>query len=222
MNQPFFATGFNISTHFPGNVPPTFKEKYPAINKTARMKTMSYYNDCLAEFFSKAKLQSWYDNTVFIFCSDHWMYPDFNDLKNDVEKNFRIATFIFDPQNEDGKIINTPVSQLDIMNTVLHISDYKNQLISYGEDLLLTPADSNRVVFAKANNVLYQAFDSSYVLGFNVVQGKPEFCYNYVADTARRSNLIHSPGNENVVRLTQKMKEFLHTGYLQYENKKVN
>ncbi|MEP7253395.1 MAG: sulfatase-like hydrolase/transferase [Ginsengibacter sp.] len=222
MKQPFFVTDFNISTHFPGNVPSTFREKYPGINTTARMKTMSYYNDCLAEFFSKAKQQPWYKNTVFIFCSDHWMYPDFNDLKNDVEKNFRIATFIFNPQKEDGKIINTPVSQLDVMNSLLHISGYKKQFISYGEDLLQAPTDSNRVVFAKANNVLYQAFDSSYVLGFNVVQGKPEFCYNYVADSARKNNLINTTGNENVARLTEKMKEFLHTGYMQYENKKVN
>ncbi len=217
--QPFFVTDFNISTHFPGNVPSTFKEKYPAINITARMKTMSYYSECLSEFFKKAAKQPWYKNTVFIFCSDHWMYPDFNDSKNDVEKNFRIATFIFDPQKNEQQIINTPVSQLDIMNTVLHISNYKKEFISYGEDLLQMPADSNRVVFAKANDILYQAFDSSYVLGFNVVQGKSEFCYNYIKDPARQNNLTKSVGDENVRSLVQKMKAFLHTGYMQYENK---
>ena len=83
------------------------------------------------------------------------------------------------------------------------------------------PIDSNRVVFAKANNILYQAFDSSYVLGFNIVQGNPEFCYNYIKDCERKFNLIDSVGNQDVHRLLQKMKSFLHTGYIQYEYKKV-
>ncbi len=221
LKQPFLAVDFNISTHFPGNLPSTFTEKYPSINRTARMKTMSYYSECLSDFFKTASRQPWYKNTVFIFCSDHWMYPDFSNLKSDVEKNFRIATFIFDPQKNAQTVINTPISQLDILNTVLHISNYKKKFISYGEDLLQIPPDSNRVVFAKANNILYQAFDSSYVLGFNVVQGKPEFCYNYIKDTERKYNLIDSGNNENVERLLKKMKAFLHTGYIQYENKKV-
>ena len=221
LSQPFFAIDFNISTHFPGNVPSTFEEKYPLVNRTAAMKTMSYYNECLSAFIKKASLQPWYKNTVFIFCSDHWMNPDYNNLKNDVEKNFRIAMFIFDPQKSDQKIINTPVSQLDVLNTMLHISNYKKNFISYGEDLLQLPPDSNRIVFAKANNILYQAFDSSYVLGFNVIQGKPEFCYNYNNDAERKYNLIDSVGNENVLRLLQKMKAFLHTGYIQYEKKKA-
>ena len=221
LSQPFFATDFNISTHFPGNVPSTFMEKYQSVNTTSRMKTMSYYNECLSEFFKKAKEKPWYKNTVFIFCSDHWMYPDFNNLKNDVEKNFRIATFIFDPRKNKQQIINTPVSQFDVMNTILHIGNNKKEFISYGEDLLQMPPDSNRIVFAKANDILYQAFDSSYVLGFNVVQGKPEFCYNYVNDRARKNNLIDSGNSENVKRLTEKMKAFLHTGYVQYANKKA-
>ena len=221
LKQPFFAIDFNISTHFPGNLPSTYKEKYPLINRTARMKTMNYYNECITSFMKEASQQSWYKNTVFIFCSDHWMYPDFNNLKNDVEKNFRIALFIFDPQKNIQKIVNTPVSQLDILNTILHFGNYKKNFISYGEDLLEMPADSNRIVFAKANNILYQAFDSSYVLGFNVVQGKPEFCYNYIKDPERKDNLIDSTVNQNVERLVKKMKAFLHTGYIQYENKKV-
>ncbi|MEO8568408.1 MAG: LTA synthase family protein [Ginsengibacter sp.] len=221
LSQPFLAIDFNISTHFPADVPSTFKEKYPLVNKTTHMNAMSYYDECLSAFMKKASQQSWYKNTVFIFCSDHWMYPDFDNLKNDVEKNFRIALFIFDPQKNAQTIINTPVSQLDILNTMLHVSNYKKNFISYGEDLLEMPVDSNRVVFAKANNILYQAFDSSYVLGFNVIQGKPEFCYNYIRDAERKYNLIDSGDSQNVKRLLEKMKAFLHTGYIQYKNKKA-
>jgi len=219
LRPPFFAVNFNISTHFPDNVPTHFKEKYPLVNRTAHMKTMSYYNECLSNFFKHASQQPWFQNTTFIFCSDHWMYPNSKDLKNDVEKNFRIALFIFNPQKNRQTIIHTPVSQLDVVNTILHAGAYKKEFISYGDDLLQMPADSNRIVFAKENSVLYEAFDSSYVLGFNVVKGKPEFCYNYVTDKNRESNLITDSSNENVKRLIHKMKSFLFTTYLQYENK---
>ncbi|HEY5408947.1 MAG TPA: LTA synthase family protein [Ginsengibacter sp.] len=221
LRPPFFAVNFNISTHFPNDLPSHFKEKYPLINRTPHMKTMSYYNECLSAFFKHASQQSWYKNSVFIFCSDHWMNPDFNNFKNDVEKNFRIGLFIFDPQKSVQTIIHTPVSQLDVVNTILHFGNYRKEFISYGDDLLQMSADSNRVVFAKENNVLYEAFDSSYVLGFNVIQGKPEFCYNYLEDKKRANNLIGNKNDENVQRLLIKIKSFLHTAYLQYENKKV-
>jgi phosphoglycerol transferase MdoB-like AlkP superfamily enzyme len=219
---PFFAINFNISTHFPNDLPAHFKEKYPLINRTPHMKTMSYYNECLAAFFKHAVQQPWYKNSVFIFCSDHWMNPDFNNFKNDVEKNFRIALFIFDPQKNIQAIVHTPVSQLDVVNTILNSGNYKKEFISYGDDLLQMPPDSNRVVFAKENNVLYEAFDSSYVLGFNVIQGKPEFCYNYLEDKKRTNNLIGNNSDRNVNRLLFKMESFLHTAYIQYEKKKAD
>ena len=219
--QPFFAVNFNISTHFPNDLPSHFNEKYPLINRTPHMKTMSYYNECLSDFFHHASGQPWYQNSIFIFCSDHWMNPDFSNFKNDVEKNFRIGLFIFDPQKNRQTVIHTPVSQLDVVNTILHSGNYKNDFISYGDDLLNMPPDSSRVVFAKENNVLYEDFDSSYVLGFNVIQGKPEFCYNYIEDKKRTNNLIGKNHDENVRRLLFKMKSFLHTAYVQYENKKA-
>jgi hypothetical protein len=119
-------------------------------------------------------------------------------------------------------VINTPVSQLDVVNTILHVGNYKKEFISYGDDLLQMPPDSNRIVFAKENNVLYEAFDSSYVLGFNVIKGKPEFCYNYIQDKNRAVNLITDGSNKNVQRLLFKIKSFLHTAYLQYANKKAD
>ena len=108
-----------------------------------------------------------------------------------------------------------------MVNTILRSGNYKNDFISYGDDLLNMPPDSSRVVFAKENNVLYEDFDSSYVLGFNVIQGKPEFCYNYLQDKKRTNNLISNTHDENVERLLFKMKSFLHTAYIQYENKKA-
>lgn len=222
MKPPFLAVNFNISTHYPNDLPNDFKEKYQQINRTPEMRSMSYYSQCLNDFFEKAKEKSWYKNTVFIFCSDHWMFPDErNNTQSDVEKSFRIALFIFDPQNPKGTIINSPVSQLDVMNTILHYSNYQKDFISYGKNLLGPNLENNRTVFAKENNILYQAFDSTFILGFNALQGKVEFCYNYTTDKNRVYNLAKDSNNINVKRLSQQMKAFLRKAYLQYENKIV-
>ena len=218
MNEPFFAVNYNTSTHYPNDLPKAYREKYPQQNITNQMKCMSYYNECLQIFFSKASQQSWYNNTVFIFCSDHWMYPNAKDLRSDIVQGFHIPIFIFEPARSQRKIISNPVSQFDILNTVLHIAGTKDPFISYGNNLLDSVQDPARIVFSKENNNLYQAMDSSYVLGFNPVTGKAEFCYNYRTDL-RRSNNLASASNIVVDSMIIKMKAFLQTASYHYNKR---
>ncbi len=216
MQQPFFNINYNISTHYPNNIPKEYKEKFPVKNFSDQMKSMNYYNECLEKYFHEASKKSWFANTVFIFCSDHWMDPDARFLTNDVVQSFHIPIFIYEPKNSKGKIITAPVSQFDILNTILSVSGETKPFISYGENLLQESPDMNRVVFSKQNTVLCQAFDSSYVLGFNSFTGKPEYCFNYKTDLARSNNLINAPYNSRVDSLTIFMKAFLQTASYHY------
>ena len=215
MKQPFLAINYNTSTHYPNDLPKTYKEKYPQQNISDQAKCMNYYNECLQQFFNNASKQSWYNNTVFIFCSDHWMYPDAKDLHSDIVQGFHIPIFIFEPARPQQKMIDNPVSQLDILNTVLHIAGTNESFISYGNNLLDSMKEQNRAVFSKENNNLYQAMDSSYVLGFNPVTGKAEFCYNYRTDIRRSNNLV-STSNTIKDSLVIKMKAFLQTASYHY------
>ncbi|MEP7166332.1 MAG: sulfatase-like hydrolase/transferase [Ferruginibacter sp.] len=215
MKQPFFAVNYNTSTHYPNDLPGGYKEKYPQKNISDQMKCMNYYNECLQQFFSNASKKSWYNHTVFIFCSDHWMYPDANDLRSDIVQGFHIPIFIYDPGKQQQKVINSPVSQLDVLNTILHIAGTKEPFISYGNNLLDSVYEPNRVVFSKENNNLYQVTDSSYVLGFNPVTRKAEFCYDYRADARRINNLVSTP-NIIVDSLVIKMKAFLQIASYHY------
>lgn len=209
MQQPFLAVNYNISTHYPNNLPKGYKEKFPQSNFSNQMKSMSYYNECLKKFFHDASQKPWFANTVFIFCSDHWMDPDARYLTNDVVQSFHIPIIIYEPLNSQGKVITAPVSQFDILNTILSVSGNTKPFISYGENLLQENPDMNRVVFSKQNTVLCLAFDSSYVLGFNSVTGKPEYCFNYKTDMNKRNNLVNGPYNARMDSLTIYMKAFL-------------
>jgi len=215
MARPFFAINYNTSTHYPNELPKGYKEKYPEQNFSDQMKTMGYYNECLEKFFDNAKKQSWYSNTIFIFCSDHWMYPDTKPIAADIVQSFHIPIFIYDPAKPKQRIVNDLVSQLDILNTIFYIAGVKDNFISYGNNLLDSTLDQNRVVFSKENTNLYHVMDSSYVLGFSPVTGKAEFCYNYKTDPERSNNLISS-NNPIVNSLTVKAKAFLQVASYHY------
>jgi len=215
MKEPFFAAQYNVSTHYPNDLPKNYHEKYPAKNFSDPMRSMSYYNECMSAFFNRASKEAWYNNTVFIFCADHWMNPDFKDQRMDLVQRFHIPLFIFDPSDPKPEKFPGMVSQLDVMNTVLCLAGQTDSMISYGENLLGTGKNNNRLVFSRENASLYQATDSNYVLGFNAVTGKAEYCYHYKTDPQYRNNLILSP-SPVTDSMIKKMKLFLQTASYQY------
>jgi phosphoglycerol transferase MdoB-like AlkP superfamily enzyme len=185
---PFLAINFNISTHYPYDVPPSFLKTMPS-GYTAPMKAMRYYDHSLQQFFASAKNEDWFRNTLFIFCSDHWLFPEGKREKYDQYRGFRIPILVYDPSLNRREIIQYPVSQFDVMGTILQAAGYRDSIISYGTSLLDSNT-RNRIVFTRANANLYQAFDSSYVLGYNNAVDKPEFLFNYRTDKKLRQNLV--------------------------------
>ena len=165
--QPFFAVNYNVSTHYPNELPKSYHEKFPEKNFSDAMKSMNYYNESLQKFFKSAESQPWFKNTIFIFCSDHWNFPDFNNLTYNNIDGFHIPIMIYNPADETKKTVSRIVSQLDIMNTILFYTQHQDNFISYGNNLI--DSNAKQIAFSRESNVLYQAIDSSYVVGFNPV-----------------------------------------------------
>jgi len=219
MQEPFFAVQYNISTHYPNDIPQSFKDKYPAINTTPPMKTMQYFNDCLEQFFKNSSTQSWYKNAVFIFCSDHWAQPHTKNINIDPIESFRIPLFIYDPANEKKIVISSPVSQLDIVNTILHFGAAKDSFISYGQNLTDTALQTNRLVFTKINSAVYQAINDKYILGFNAMEGKALYCYNYMQDPEKKNNLLQQLATPALDSIILQMQAILQTASNHYRGK---
>ncbi len=215
VQQPFFTVYYNISTHYPNDLPSNYKEKYPEQNFSTGMKSMQYYSTCLQEFFKTASQQKWLKETVFIFASDHWMFPDTKSTLSDITQRFHIPLFIYDPLIDQPKIIDAPVSQLDVLNIILHYSGINQNIISYGEDIV-NVNDSNRIVCMKENSALYQAIDKNYVIGFNPVNDKVEFVYDHKKDPAKTMNLA---GQIDISKQLNYLKAFLQKASWQYNKK---
>lgn len=217
---PFFSTFYNISTHYPNDLPASEKNKQYVAGTTKAMRSMMYYDACLATFFKEAARQKWFSNTVFIFCSDHWASPNSDNSRNDMVNSFRIPVFIYDPSDNSKKVNSNTVSQLDVMNTILSYSGNAlagNTFTSYGISLR-EAADNNRIVFTKKDNSIYQAISKNYVLGFNADEGKRLYCYQYTTDSSR-SNNIAAGNNATADSLELCMKAFLQTAAMHYKGK---
>ena len=218
--NPFFAVHYNISTHYPYDIPKAFGAGLPK-NYTTPMKSMRYYDHSLQKFFNAAQKEPWFANTLFIFCSDHWLVPDDKHIKYNAVTAFRIPIVIYDVASCKKKTNKQTVSQFDIMGTILAVAGYKDSIISYGNNLL----DSSSIktsVFSKPNSTVYQVADSSFVLGFNVISNKAEYLYNYKKDVQLNKNLLEDKNASAIAAsLTLQVKAFLQKASSHYNNKPV-
>lgn len=219
-SQPFFAAHFNISTHYPYDLPAGYKQEHPR-DYTEPMKAMQYYDHCLQQFFEQAKRESWFSNTIFLFCSDHWMFPEGVKGKYDPVAGYRIPIILFDPGSNKKEVNNQVVSQFDIMGTILAAAGCKDSIISYGGNLL-DSASLKGFAFSKAGSSLYQVTDSNHVLGFNLVSDQVEYLFNYKTDSRLKDNLRENK-NASAIRdaLLKELKLFIQKTAAHYQSRSV-
>jgi phosphoglycerol transferase MdoB-like AlkP superfamily enzyme len=217
LQKPFFAIQYNISTHYPYDIPKDFAKKSPA-NYTPAMKAMQYYDRSLQQFFNSVKNKDWFANTTFIFCSDHWLFPQGEKGTYSPVSSNRIPVIIFDPSQNKKKIDTRLASQFDIHATILAAAGYSDSIISYGNNL----SDStviNHYVFTKSGNTIYNVIDSSYVLGFNTVSNKAEYLYDYKRDISLSKNIAGDKNTAPVLNdLLVRVRAFLQKTGMQYNS----
>jgi len=81
--QPFFSVVFTLSSHAPYDEPMEPVIDWAGMNND--FLNSAYYTDkCLGEYFEKARLEPWFDSTLFIILSDHghssqnnWRYESY-------------------------------------------------------------------------------------------------------------------------------------------------
>lgn len=136
--QPFMQCGFTGSTHSPYDFPNQEKfERFGGVEGKFH-NSMSYADSCLNDFLQKAKKQSWYDNTVFVFVADHGHASNVQQNPSESAYN-RIPLLIYGKPLKDiykGVTIRKLGSQADIVRTLLYQmgGDYKRY--KWAKDLL--------------------------------------------------------------------------------------
>ncbi|MCQ2974783.1 MAG: LTA synthase family protein [Bacteroidales bacterium] len=181
--EPFMTTVFTASSHHPYHIPEQYKEKFPeegiAIHKCIR-----YTDNALRRFFDNAKKQSWFNNTLFVICSDHTNISDHDEYGTDL--GLFSGPIIFYAPGDETMVgcKNSIAQQIDIMPTILSYVGFNKPYIAFGQDLLTTPEEQTFAV--SYYNGFYQYVKNGYFMQFD---GNKTTAIYKLSDKMLRDNL---------------------------------
>ena len=166
MKPPFMTALFTLSSHHPFRVPEPYKDVFKEENPDMPIYPVIRYTDmALQHFFESARKQPWFDNTIFVITSDHTNMTAIDEYKTDLG-GFCSPVIFYDPSGEMGSgMVDAIAQQTDIMPTVLGHLGYDQPYLSFGLDLLKTPADDTWAV--NYLNGIYQYVKHGHVLQFD-------------------------------------------------------
>jgi phosphoglycerol transferase MdoB-like AlkP superfamily enzyme len=166
MREPFFASIFTLSSHHPFNIPTQFKNKFPKGGLDI-LESIGYTDLALKNFFEFCKIQKWYSETLFVVVADH-TYKNFRtEYKNTLGK-FRIPILFYHPTIDLRSIKNSePVSQIDILPSILDFLDVPLKEQNYLGRSIFIPGPRNVTLYDEG---AYFTVMDNYVLRW--VRGK--------------------------------------------------
>lgn len=129
--QPIFATILTMSNHPPYVVPEYFKSKSKFDDIIPQI--TEYTDYCVGEFLKKAKLEPWYDDTIFIILADHGKLVD--EPNCELPRSYNHIPLIILNSGYENQIVNKMSSQIDIMPTLLSIMNMPYEYDGIGIDL---------------------------------------------------------------------------------------
>lgn len=211
MKQPFMTAVFTVSSHHPFKIP----EQYQSVYREEQLpihKCIRYTDMAIGRFFAEAAKQPWFNNTIFVLTSDHTNQSNHDEYKSDIG-GFCSPIIIFDPSGElvQPGVSDAVAQQIDIVPTVLGLLGYKKPYLSFGIDLLNTPAGATFAV--NYLNGVYQYVKYGYVLQFDGTKTKALYS---IDDRVMKRNLVGK------VPVQQKMERELKAIIQQYMYRMVN
>ncbi len=131
LKEPFFSTLFTISSHHPYFIP----DHMMNIVEQGPQKicaSINYGDFALRNFFSKAKKQPWFNNTIFIIMADHTpgsITKEYNQRTH----LYQIPIMFYDPLGRIKPQKSERVFQhLDVLPTILDLLNIETSYYSFG------------------------------------------------------------------------------------------
>lgn len=116
--QPFFATILTLSSHEPYEIPDV---KNTGDELTKYFRSIRYTDDCLKDFFTSVRNESWFQNTLFVLVADHGRNLGLPAMDFFQPRHFEVPIVIWGPVLEmsaKGKIDSNICGQTDIAETL--------------------------------------------------------------------------------------------------------
>ena len=207
MQEPFMTAIFTATSHHPFQVPKRYEGVFPEGTHPIHH-CIGYTDNALRNFFSYAKTQPWYKNTLFVLTADHTNALTHPEYTND-KGRYEVPIIFFDPQMADSILtrdISYPVGQTDILPSVLEYIGYDEPYVAFGQDVLTSDKKAPYVV--NYNNPVFQIYSDSLLLQFD---GKNVTgLYNFKNDDLLKHNMKDdNPYSEETEEMLSYMKALI-------------
>lgn len=165
--QPFFSIVLTLSTHEPFEV--TMQTPFHGSEEQERFKKAAYYTDyCLHTYFTEAKKQTWYNNTLFILVADHGHRLPKN-RNMDFPEGRRITAMITGGALIDslrGKTFDRICNQHDLPATILKQLQLSNSNFVWSKDVF-NEDGKEFAYYSNENSMGWVAPQQNIVYSFN-------------------------------------------------------
>lgn len=178
-NSPFFSYILTSSDHTPWEIPDDVPFKATAENKSDR--ATQYADWAIGNFIENAKKQSWFNNTVFVFVSDHGM--NWGHTYAMPLSYHHIPCLFYMPTELKADTVSNVGGQIDIMPTLLSFLKIPFKNTSMGIDLL---NEKRPFMYFSADNKIGCIDDKYYYI--HLFDENKELLYKY-KDLETRSYL---------------------------------
>ena len=146
-NKPFFSIIMTGSDHGPWKIPQNISYRPSSDNKEQRC--TQYADWSIGEFLRKAKKQSWYENTLFVFLGDHGLSMG-HTYEMPISYH-HVPCIIHLPKYFKPSTIVTPTYQPDIPATIMGILQMNFHNETFGLD-----------IFKKKHSFVYFSADDKF------------------------------------------------------------
>ncbi|MCR5456367.1 MAG: LTA synthase family protein, partial [Bacteroidales bacterium] len=199
MQQPFMTAVFTASNHHPFHIPEKYKADYPEESLVIH-KCVRYTDMAIRKFFETASRQPWYNNTIFVICSDHTNLTDHEEYQTDL--GLFAGPVIFYAPGDTTLVGDRPgiAQQIDVMPTVLGYLGYERPYISFGVDLLRTPPEETFAI--SYFNGIYQILKGGYFVQFD---GQKVTAVYADSDKLLKNNLLGTVNVDTTVTFLKAM-----------------
>ena len=213
-NEPFLATIFTITSHEPYIIPDKFKgmfdKGYLPIHKC-----VGYTDYSIKQFFKSIEKSNWFENTIFIFTSDHTNQSYFKYYQSTVNR-FAAPLLIYKKKSGFNGEDNRLASHLDIYPTVAELIGYKKPFRSWGRSLLSAKNESAFTINYFGGGA-YLSMDENFIC---VYDGNKAIGFYNLSDLNLEENLIQNK-NQDMQSLEKKTGLFLQDYFNRIINNKM-
>ena len=210
--EPFCTAVFTASSHHPFRVPKRYEGVFPEGTQPLHQ-CIGYSDHALRRFFMTARQQPWFNNTLFVITADHTNQLSRAEYTN-AKGLYEVPIIFYCPADSLVGETLQPVSQVDIMPSVLTYLRYPKSYIAFGQDAVTETKHTPFVV--NYNNPYYQIISDRYLLQFD---GQHTVAvYDIQADPCLERNIVDNVDSTE----TEPMLTYLKAYIQQYVSRMID